>query len=872
MKRLLCATLLLLIPVVGYSQFPIQGTGSLTAANASCLSTNCVNITLRPGAGSVVVQLTGTWTGTVQFEATTATTLSSATYSSIQGFSIVNGAAATSATGNGVWQFSAASLTNFRARVSAFSSGPIVVTVIGSNFPPAFAFSGTISGNSAASATGAAVPANGGYTAASVGGTLTGLTATNNTGKISLDVNITGGAGAGGTSSNFGSAFPSAGTAIGASDGTNMQGPRAFDADSGAGTQYVLGANLRKIASGGSVEAGTSSDPLRVDPTGTTTQPVSGTITANQGGAWTNAATQSGTWTVQPGNTANTTPWLATISQGGNSATVSASNALKVDGSAVTQPVSGTVSANASQTGTWTVQPGNTQNTTSWRVAQDLAFSVTTTMQSSATGNGNGTALATDGQATVQLTVNCNACSGGTTVNFEAQNDGSNFTAIQALNLSDNSTASSTTTSGITRWLVNVAGSKQLRARVSGYSAGSVTVVGTAVPLGGGGGAGGGSGVAANITQLGGNTINLGNGTSSTGTLRVTVASDSTGVIGATQSGTWTVQPGNTANTTAWLTNQDAAKSVTTTMQSAAVANGNGTVLATDGQKMAHITINCTVACNGGTTINFEGQNDGSNFFPILAIKDGSSTVAASVTYGTSTSTDAWVVPISGIKQLRARISAYSAGTITVTGTVNPMAEAPPVVNANITATGGVATEASLGASTDAAASPGGTGTVAAKLRSISSQTDSIKTDLDSLAGTVSSGGLKIRGSAGEAIVPNTDPCDGTLPTTKAISINADTLVISAASAKKTYICSGLLNANSAQETINIVEGTGSVCGTSKTALVGDTTDANGVTLAASGGGFTINRTIAGIGTNVDVCIMLGGTNRVSGYLEWVQQ
>lgn len=58
------------------------------------------------------------------------------------------------------------------------------------------------------------------------------------------------------------------------------------------------------------------------------------------------AATQSGTWTVQPGNTANTTPWLTTINQGGNSATVTAANALKVDGSAVTQPVSGTVTAN----------------------------------------------------------------------------------------------------------------------------------------------------------------------------------------------------------------------------------------------------------------------------------------------------------------------------------------------------------------------------------------------------------------------------------------------------------------------------------------------------------------------------------------------
>lgn len=61
------------------------------------------------------------------------------------------------------------------------------------------------------------------------------------------------------------------------------------------------------------------------------------------------ASTQSGTWTVQPGNTANTTPWLATISQGGNSATVSAGGALKVDGSAATQPVSGTVTANGPQ-------------------------------------------------------------------------------------------------------------------------------------------------------------------------------------------------------------------------------------------------------------------------------------------------------------------------------------------------------------------------------------------------------------------------------------------------------------------------------------------------------------------------------------------
>jgi hypothetical protein len=63
-------------------------------------------------------------------------------------------------------------------------------------------------GNGAASATGSAVPAQASYTGASVGGTLTGVTATNNSSKISLDVNVTGGSTGNGASSNTGSAVP----------------------------------------------------------------------------------------------------------------------------------------------------------------------------------------------------------------------------------------------------------------------------------------------------------------------------------------------------------------------------------------------------------------------------------------------------------------------------------------------------------------------------------------------------------------------------------------------------------------------------------------------------------------------------------------
>lgn len=71
------------------------------------------------------------------------------------------------------------------------------------------------------------------------------------------------------------SAIPTSSTQIGGSDGTNLQASRVFDLDSGAGSQYVLGVNLRLANSGGSVEFGTASNPFRIDTTGTTTQPIS---------------------------------------------------------------------------------------------------------------------------------------------------------------------------------------------------------------------------------------------------------------------------------------------------------------------------------------------------------------------------------------------------------------------------------------------------------------------------------------------------------------------------------------------------------------------------------------------------------------------
>lgn len=188
-------------------------------------------------------------------------------------------------------------------------------------------------------------------------------------------------------------------------DGTNTE-TTLFDVDSSGVThQFVQGISLRKSVSGGSVEGGTATNPLRVDPTGTTTQPVSGTVTANAG---TGTFTVGGTVTVQQATATNLKVDL--------SGTAANATAIKVDGSAVTQPVSGTVTAN--QGGTWTVQPGNTANTTPWLV-QDVG---------QATGGMSFfTASLTSTKQQVKAT-------GGTIYGITAVNNGSALAYIQVFN------------------------------------------------------------------------------------------------------------------------------------------------------------------------------------------------------------------------------------------------------------------------------------------------------------------------------------------------------------------------------------------------------------------------------------------------------
>jgi len=264
-------------------------TGSITTENlaptATATAGSCVAISMAD-KGTVTVQVSETYTGALSGQVTSNgrawVTMAPSPFAPATALGTPTATISSGATG--WWRVSeAAGAQQFRLCALAAVTGKANITLVSS--PASIGSSASVSGGTDGVAQGSTTSGqNGVLTQCAV--TTSAPSYTNGqTSPITCDtsggVRVTGGAG--GTSSTFGAAVPATGTAAGLSDGTNMVLPRSFDGDSGAGTQNVAGVSLRKAASGGSVEAGTSTDPLRTDPTGTTTQPVSGTVTANVG-------------------------------------------------------------------------------------------------------------------------------------------------------------------------------------------------------------------------------------------------------------------------------------------------------------------------------------------------------------------------------------------------------------------------------------------------------------------------------------------------------------------------------------------------------------------------------------------------------------
>ena len=99
-------------------------------------------------------------------------------------------------------------------------------------------------------------------------------------------------------------------------------------------------------------------------------------------------------------------------------------------------------------------------------------------------------------------------------------------------------------------------------------------------------------------------------------------------------------------------------------MQAAAVATGNGAVMpCTSGSDGGLATLTCQVQGITIATITFEATVDGTNYVAIQFTNLTSGTAAT-----TATADGIYRATVLGLLDVRARVSAWTSGTITVTG------------------------------------------------------------------------------------------------------------------------------------------------------------------------------------------------------------
>lgn len=141
---------LLLFPVLASGQTTLSdrtATGALTAAwnGSGTQPANTAVLVSLPSQNGVAVQLTGTFVGTVQFEA--LVDQPRATWLALNGTPFAGGSSVSSATATGAWIFNVSGVKVFRVRCSAFTSGTIQVGVVASaaNPPPTVSLSGSVS-------------------------------------------------------------------------------------------------------------------------------------------------------------------------------------------------------------------------------------------------------------------------------------------------------------------------------------------------------------------------------------------------------------------------------------------------------------------------------------------------------------------------------------------------------------------------------------------------------------------------------------------------------------------------------------------------------------------------------------------------------
>lgn len=328
-------------------------------------------------------------------------------------------------------------------------------------------------------------------------------------------------------------------------DGTNPI-TQTYNANT-AGAEWIEGVTLRKITAGVSTELGSSGTPMRVDPTGTTTQPVSGTVTSNQG----SANTIGNAWPIK-------------ITDGTHTVNVDPSGNLNFD----LQQVGGSAVALGQTTMAASIPVAIASNQSSILVAQGTAAATTagwpviggniaesTAAWTSATALNTTLRMTVTGYNSVIVTLNQGTTITGGVVTFEAS-DTTGFTNAYPITAvqTNGFTASSTYTlqANVNQaFEIDVGGFAAFQVRLSTQISGTATVnVGIAaqamaadpaVTVGGTVSISGTTTVSGtvsatqgtspwveNVSQFGGSNVVTGTGASGAGIPRVTVSNDST--------------------------------------------------------------------------------------------------------------------------------------------------------------------------------------------------------------------------------------------------------------------------------------------------------------------------------------------------------
>jgi hypothetical protein len=461
------------------------------------------------------------------------------------------------------------------------------------------------------------------------------------------------------------------------------------DYDTSAGTQNLTIFGIALPASGGAVAGGTASNPVRTDPTGTTTQPVSGTVTVQQSTAANLKVDLSGT---------------------GANAT-----ALKVDGSGVTQPVSGTVTANAG-TGTFAISDANLElsqaSTTSGQKGPLIQGAVTTNVPSYTTGQTDPISLDTSGLLRVSIKdtpQNTNA--------FKV--DGSAVTQpISASSLPLPTGAATAakqpalgTAGSASADVITVQGIASMTALKVDGSAVTQPVSGTVTANAGSGN------FATNTAQINGSTVS----TAATGVQKVGIvgnggaAVDATvgagtapanAIVGASVYNSSAPAPTN-GQSMALQADQSGnlrtlhgiATATLSAWNSATALNATQTIFTNSGATAAIIQLVQTSTLTAGA-VTFEVSYDGSNWVTIPAncVFDPTSTTYATISlpYTLQASTNkAFILSSNGWQALRIKLSTQITGTGTVTPNyalvafdpvLATLAYSPTAANFNVTA------------------------------------------------------------------------------------------------------------------------------------------------------------------------------------------